>query len=148
MFAIVPVLAVGMPLDRLITSQVARGVFSSKRKVVLWHSHSVAFLSTYQLPQPAASQEATLIGESTLVDHAKKAPIDIRDVRYIVLEPQCRHSVLVTTFASDISAVKPRILKKSKRIICIFPGVIDILSVQAFHILLSNFSAKAMHLPK
>lgn len=55
---------------------------------------------------------------------------------------------MITTSASRIHTVEPRIVDKTRQLMISVHGVIDILQSQPFHFLISSFSAKAVHLHK
>lgn len=147
-FGVMPDLEFDMLLITSFINRFVHGIFPSKCKVVPWHSHSVTIRFTNHYQKPASSKEVSLIPENKLCKHVEKSAIAICIARKVVLEPHTQHSVLVTTSATGIHTVKPRTLEKRIQMLSAAYCVVDIFPFESFYILLSNFSAKAMNLPK
>lgn len=74
--------------------------------------------------------------------------ISIRVARRIVFELYTKDSVLVRTSASGTGTVKPRALENSMHLLSAAYAFIYTHPSQPYHILLSNFFAESMPLPK
>lgn len=148
-FGIVPNLAVGMLLGTYFLVHCIRGIFQVEGKVVPWHSHPVAIILATQhshhiytiTPHFAVFLDKTSKGKKVI-------SIPARIARQTVLKPHSKHFVLVTNSASDITIVEPGIFQKTRHMTFAAHDVIDTLPSQPFNILVTNFSAKAMHLPE
>lgn len=72
LFSISTNVAFDVLLGTKFINRICRGTYPCKRKVVLWHSHSVAILSAYKHQKPASSQEAALICKKAPFDHIRE----------------------------------------------------------------------------
>lgn len=139
----VVMLPVTLFIDRFICS-----IFASEHKAISWYYYLVAILSTNHYLKPTSSQRAALISVNKLSKHVDELPIPIRIAHQVVLETHILHSVLATALVSGTHAVKPRTQEKNMQMVSATYSVIGSLSSQPFHVFLSNFSTKAMPVPK
>lgn len=68
-FDVVPDLAVPMLFGTWFSDGFSRGIFSSERKFVPWHSHPAAILSSVHPQKLTLPQKATLISKNKLGKH-------------------------------------------------------------------------------
>lgn len=148
LFVTVSYLVVGMLFGTSFINSLVRGIILFKLKCVSWHSLPVPALSQHWKSKPTASQEATVIKESTLAEHAEKSLASVCIARRIVPKLRTLHRVLNTTFNSSILTARPKILEKCRQMMPTAYGVVGAFSLHAFHILLSNNFLKAIPLPK
>lgn len=63
-------------------------------------------------------------------------------------KPLQKHIFLVTITTSGFNTVKPWLFERTRQVTSALNCVNDVLAIYSFHILVSNFSAKEMHLTK
>lgn len=124
-----------------------RGILPSERKVVLGYFQPLTIPPSNFNQKPASLHEAALICKRKLIGNVQESPSPFRIARQAVLELRTRITGLDKTSASDIHTFKNKALKKSMQMISVVYDAIVILLSHPFHTLLSNPSAKAMHLP-
>lgn len=130
-------------IDRIICR-----IFSFEHKIVPWHCHRVAILSTYHHQKSTPSQKAALTCESQGGKCFEESPIPILVARQIVLQLYTQHSVLNKALASGTFSFNPRAWEKSMQLYSAAYGVAVTLQLPPSNSLLSIILAKAIHLHK
>lgn len=108
---------IDMLLGTLFIDQFIRRCFSIKRNVIVLFSHTLAILFTHQRQKPTPSKEAPLINDRKLTSLIEELPTPIQTAQQIGLKLQTQHHVLVTTSASGIYTIKPRIMVESMKMV-------------------------------
>lgn len=96
--------------------------------------------------KPTSSQKAPLISKNKLGEQFKEPPVPICTAKQVVFKPHSQVSALVTSSGTGIPTFQARTLEKNMQTLSAAFRVMDTLPLLAFHILLSNYSAKATHL--
>lgn len=144
--------AVKTLLGNSVIDHFIRAIFDSKRKVVPWLFSAVAISVSPKHSKSSNPKNVvvnTLIGDIVKTDiQVTKMPTPIRIERLVHSQPHTECHVMVTTSASRIYTVEPRILEATDQLTFATQWVIDIQSLQPFQNRISNLSAKTIHLPK
>lgn len=151
-FGIVFYLAVDVSPGASFVDRFISGIFPSKRKVVRWHSHLVAISVSSEISKssnPTTAIVNTPIGDTHKLEiEFEKTSTPIRMARKALLQPHTECHVMVITSASGLHTIQPRILEGIRQLTFSANGRIDVVPSQLFYILIYNFFAKVMHLPK
>lgn len=148
-FVIVHNFAVDILLGTTFINRFKLGVFPAKRIFVQSRYHPVAIILGMQCNQhthKSTSHVGASLAKPSADDEANSHPVSI--ARQNRLKSHSEHSVLGTSTASDINNVKPKIFEETRQMTFAADDVIDVLPSQPFHILVNNFSAKVMLLPR
>lgn len=146
--SIVPNLAVALILGTSFIDLLICNIFSSRGDIVPTHFPWVALLvssQAFKSLRPTIAAVNTLVGDTHEADiEIEEIPASIRMARKPLLQLPAECFVFFATSTSDMHTVEPNILEGAREITFAAHGVVDVVLTQPFHILISNFSAKAV----
>lgn len=150
-FGVVPNLVVDFLLGTSFSDRFIRGIFPSERKIVPWHSHPVTILASQRPSATTATNNAISAIEDTSLDQAvtnDQVTHPILVARQMVIPANTASSVLVTTAATGLFLVQPRIMRITRQTTIAARRILDAPPNRPFFILVSNFSNRPVHLRK
>lgn len=127
-------------------------IFTSERELVPNHSGPVA-ISVSSKHSKSSNSTSAIGNTSTGENH--KTDIEVVETSTPIcmacqasLEPLTKFRLIVTASAFSSHTIEPRILEGTCQLTLAAYVMIDVLLLQPFRILISNFCEKEMHLPK
>lgn len=129
-----------MLLCRFFINRLIHEIVPTDREVVPWHSHLVSVLAAPQRDRNVCASPSNVSATLSIRFNNDKDNLHPTcKACQTVPKPHSKYCVFVTTTASAINTIKPRLFERTSHMTSAAHSVLDFLPPQPFHILLTNF---------